>query len=158
MPAAGVPALTPRRQPTKCNLCGLIFYDTTNQVPTEHSHTAHTDADWQTWAAGHGGFIQYVSAAVVVAGGTGYAVNDRITLPDGIVLNVGTLTGSSVATVTITNRGSIPVGTTPPSNPVAQVSTSGIGTGATFNLTWVSNISRFSFVDTTIKPPTGHTW
>jgi hypothetical protein len=75
-----------------------------------------------------------VSAAAVAAGGTGYAVGNTITLPNGVVLTVATLTVTAVATVTITNAGSV---VTQPANPVAQISTSGTGTGATFNLTWL---------------------
>jgi hypothetical protein len=82
------------------------------------------------------GIGQSVSAAAVAAGGTGYAVGDTITLPNGVVLTVATLAVSAVATVTITNAGN--VAGTPPANPQAQVSTSGAGTGATFNLTWAA--------------------
>src|SRR5262245_24205379 len=82
---------------------------------------------------------QKVSVAAVAVGGTGYVVGNTITLSNGVVLTVATATTGAVATVTITNAGSIPVGVTPPTNPVAQVSTNGSGTGATFNLTWVAN-------------------
>jgi phage tail sheath gpL-like len=77
-----------------------------------------------------------VSAAVVAAGGSGYAVNDTITLTDGVILTVATVTAGAVATVAIANHGS--VAGTPPANPVAQVSSSGAGFGATFTLTWVA--------------------
>jgi hypothetical protein len=79
-----------------------------------------------------------VSVAVVAAGGTGYSVGNTISVGNGVVLTVATLTTTAVATVTITNPGSIDAAATPPTNPVAQVSTSGTGTGATFNLTWVA--------------------
>jgi hypothetical protein len=75
-----------------------------------------------------------VTAAVVAAGGTGYVVADTITLANGVVLTVATLTGDAVATVTITNAGR--VNGADPTNPQAQVETSGDGTGATFTLTW----------------------
>lgn len=74
-----------------------------------------------------------VVSATVSAGGTGYVVGDTITLSNGVVLTVATLSGSAVATATITSTGSA---TTLPSNPVAQVSSSGAGTGATFTLNW----------------------
>jgi hypothetical protein len=79
-----------------------------------------------------------VSVAVVASGGTGYAVGNTISLGNGVVLTVATLTTTAVATATITNPGSIDAAATPPTNPVAQVSTSGTGTGATFTLTWVA--------------------
>jgi hypothetical protein len=79
-----------------------------------------------------------VSVAVVAAGGTGYAVGNTISVGNGVVLTVATLTTTAVATVTITNPGSIPAASTPPTNPVAQVSSSGAGTGATFTLTWIA--------------------
>jgi hypothetical protein len=75
-----------------------------------------------------------VTAAVVAAGGTGYAADDVINLANGVVLTVATLTGDAVATVTITNAGR--VNGADPTNPQAQVSTDGSGTGATFTLTW----------------------
>ena len=93
-----------------------------------------------------------VTAAAVSAGGTGYAVGDIITLIAGVntsppigapvQLKVATLSVSAVATVTVVNQ--IPgtdevVGGSyfqPQTNPVAQGSTSGAGTGATFNLTF----------------------
>jgi hypothetical protein len=93
-----------------------------------------------------------VTAAVVAAGGTGYAVGDVITLAtnaQGAVpigapakLTVATLSGSSVATVTVNTQ--VLDASSPSlggsyflvqSNPVAQGSTTGSGTGATFTLT-----------------------
>lgn len=97
--------------------------------------------------------------AAVAAGGTGYVVGDLIYLaetPDDVapiglpgVLQVATLAGSAVATVNIIS----PIyGRSPAigggyfaaqTNPVAQASTSGVGTGATFNLsTWTQNDQR----------------
>lgn len=74
-----------------------------------------------------------VLTAPVNAGGANYVVGDTINLSNGVVLTVATLTITAVATVTITNPGSAQ---TLPANPVAQVSSSGAGTGATFDLTW----------------------
>jgi len=93
-----------------------------------------------------------VLSAAVVAGGTGYAIGDTITLPQApqgtapvgapVVLTVLTLGGGgAVATVSVVNvlRGeSPPIGGsyfTIQANPIAQFSTSGVGTGATFTLT-----------------------
>lgn len=93
-----------------------------------------------------------VTAAAIAAGGTGYVVGDIITLASGattdppigapVQLQVATLSGSAVATVTVLP---IVLGSSPAqggsyfavqTNPVAQGSTSGSGTGATFNLTF----------------------
>ena len=93
-----------------------------------------------------------VTAAAVVAGGTGYAVGDIITLP-GIQqgsapigapaqLQVATLSGSAIATVSVVNQvagSASPKGGSyfsPQTNPQAQASTDGSGSGATFNLTY----------------------
>lgn len=79
-----------------------------------------------------------VASAVVSAGGSGYAVGDTITETGGTfitptVYTVATLSGSAVATVTVTVPG---IYTVKPSSPVSQGSTSGSGTGATFTPTW----------------------
>lgn len=78
-----------------------------------------------------------VVGATVAAGGATYAVGNTITLANGVVLTVATLNVTAVATVTITNPG---IATTIPGNPQAQVSTSGSGTGATFNLAWAGSV------------------
>jgi len=93
-----------------------------------------------------------VIGATVAAGGTGYAVGDTITLALGspglppigapAQLLVLTLAGSAVATVAVVNQiagSATPLGGSyfaHQTNPVAQGSTSGVGTGATFNLTY----------------------
>lgn len=92
-----------------------------------------------------------VTGAAVVAGGTGYVVGDEITLPIGAVtsppigapvtLVVASLAGSAVATVTVKNA--IQGSATPQggsyfgiqSGTIAQSTTTGSGTGATFTLT-----------------------
>ena len=93
-----------------------------------------------------------VTGAVVAAGGTGYVVGDLITLASGAagvapigapaVLRVVTAPGGVVATVAVVNQvagsavasgGSYFAAQT---NPVAQGSTTGVGTGATFTLTF----------------------
>lgn len=93
-----------------------------------------------------------VTAATVVAGGSGYAVGDQITLaqaPAGTaplgapaVLQVATLSGSAVATVTVVNQiygsSSNQAGSyfAKQTATQAQGSTTGSGTGATFSLTF----------------------
>lgn len=99
--------------------------------------------DGQDWVENHDAdepeaglqaVAQEVTQALVAAAGTGYAHNDTITLSNGVVLKVATLTaGNGVIAVNIVNPGST---TTPPANPVPQASTSGAGINATFNLTW----------------------
>ena len=74
----------------------------------------------------------YVSAAAVSAGGSGYAVNDTITLTGGAVLKVASLSGSAVATLTVQTPN---LHTCAPTGPVPQQATSGSGSGATFTLT-----------------------
>lgn len=93
-----------------------------------------------------------VTAAAVVAGGTGYAVGDDITLAIGptssppiggpATVRVATLSGSAVATVTVVNHilgSATPQGGsyfTKQTATQAQGSTTGAGTGATFSLTF----------------------
>jgi len=80
--------------------------------------------------------LQIRAPVGITAAGTGYAVNNTVNLPSGIVLTVTTIgAGGAITGVAITNAGTLNVGATP-ANPVAQVSTSGAGTGATFTLTW----------------------
>jgi hypothetical protein len=82
--------------------------------------------------------LSYVSVAAVNAGGSGYAIGDTITMASDanqnpVIVTVVTLSGSAVATVSITNAG---IYNTIPSNPVPQGFSSGSGTGASFNFTW----------------------
>lgn len=93
-----------------------------------------------------------VTAAAVAAGGTGYAVGDEITLASGLttnppigapaILRVLTAPAGVVGTVEVVSQ---IINSVPPhggsyfavqTNPVAQGSTTGNGTGATFNLTF----------------------
>lgn len=93
-----------------------------------------------------------VTAAAVAAGGAGYAIGDQITLASGavasppigapVVLEVTGVAAGAVTTVSVVNQ---VLGSTTPqggsyfavqANPVAQGSTTGAGTGATFNLTF----------------------
>lgn len=94
-----------------------------------------------------------VTAAAPANGGLGYAINDIITLAAGASTNppigapaqllvVGTGGGGAVSSVSVVNQVSgeaTPQGGSyfaPQTNPVAQGSTTGSGTGATFNLTF----------------------
>jgi len=79
-----------------------------------------------------------VSAAAVDAGGIGYIVGEQLVLPNEIILLVATVgAGGEVLTATVSNKGFL-VGTVePPTTPQEVTQTSGSGTGASFDLTWV---------------------
>lgn len=88
--------------------------------------------------------IYQVSSAAVQAGGSNYAVGDVIAIAGGTSINaalvtVATLSGTAVATVTVSYPGNYSV---VPSNPAAQGSTTGIGTGCTLNLTFATQFTR----------------
>jgi len=99
-----------------------------------------------------------VVAAAVANGGSGYVVGDIITLVAGVntaipigapaKLLVVTAPGGVVATVTVVNQilgSSIPQGGSyflPQVSPVAQGETSGVGTGATFTLSFGAQSSQ----------------
>lgn len=99
--------------------------------------------------------LEVLPTSTLVSGGTGYADNDTITLNTGggtttpVVLTVLSQTGGVIDTFEVTNPGVLTSGV--PSNPVSQSSTSGTGTGATFNLNWgLNSIS-------VLTPGTGYT-
>lgn len=81
-----------------------------------------------------------VGTPTVAAGGSGYAIGDLITTSFGAVVKVLTISGSAVATyAAMGTAGTVPGSNTTgalPANPLTQVSTSGGGTGATFNVSW----------------------
>lgn len=94
----------------------------------------------------------FVTAAVVAAGGTGYASGDTITLANGVVLAVNGVTGGVVDTVSVVEGGSAV--TAPGGGPAAQISTTGVGTGATFTLTWsTSTAAAYTAVTATLANP-----
>lgn len=72
--------------------------------------------------------------ATKASGGSGYVTGDTITLPNGVVLTV-TASAGAITALAVTNAGSISGGSAP-TNPVAQMSTSGVGVGATVTLAW----------------------
>ena len=79
--------------------------------------------------------LKAVGVPTVVAGGSGYVVGDKVTLGNGVVVTVATVTSGAVSTVTLTNTGSITSGPVP-STVGAQTSTTGAGTGASFGLSF----------------------
>ncbi len=88
--------------------------------------------------------LKAVSATVVNGGTSGYANADTITLTNGVVLTVASVSSGVVATVTVSTAGAFTgqVAT----NPVAQASTSGSGVGTpTFNVSY--GLGAASIVD-----------
>jgi hypothetical protein len=80
------------------------------------------------------------TGATVVSGGTGYAVNDTITIgPLGVyaTLKVTAVSGGVITAAVVIVQQQL-LTKFIPANPNPQVLSSGGGTGATFNLTWTS--------------------
>lgn len=76
----------------------------------------------------------------VSAGGAGYVIGDLVSFTNGVTLIVKTVAAGAVTsweavTIAPSSPGSVTSGSTP-SNPVAQVTTSGAGAGATASLVW----------------------
>lgn len=90
-------------------------------------------------APGTGAAATAVVQAIAVAinnAGANYAVFDTITITSSVVLQVISVNfGGAINAITIVNPGSISVGTVP-ANPSGIISTSGSGSGATFDITW----------------------
>ena len=76
----------------------------------------------------------------VGAGGTGHVVGDLLTLSNGVIVKVAAVTGGVITSFVAQGTSGTAVGLLTsgavPTNPVAQVSSSGAGVGATVNLTW----------------------
>lgn len=66
----------------------------------------------------------------VTAGGTGYALGDTINFGNSIVVVVTGESGGTITSIAVRSPGSITSGSVP-SSPIAQVTTTGVGTGAT---------------------------
>jgi hypothetical protein len=67
--------------------------------------------------------------------GSGYAVNDQITLSGGIVVKVTGVSGGAITTFSVVSSPTKTSGPLP-ATPETQVSTTGGGTGATFDVSW----------------------
>jgi hypothetical protein len=79
--------------------------------------------------------LKAVSATVVGQGTSGFAVNDTITLSNGVVLTVASVSSGKVATVTVSTAGAFTGQVA--INPVSQTATSGSGVGTTtFNVAY----------------------
>ena len=89
----------------------------------------------------------YPSALTIASGGSSYNVNDTITLAGGNVYIPMILTVTSVSGGAVTGFSTQQLGAWNeplPSNPLTQGSTSGIGSGATFNASsWTAYIPNF---------------
>lgn len=66
----------------------------------------------------------------VAAGGADYAINDLVTLTNGVALIVAAIFKGAVSEWRVSNPGQM-IGRAAVANPVVQVSTSGVGAGAT---------------------------
>lgn len=83
----------------------------------------------------------YAVNAGIAAGGSGYAIGDEVTLAGGTnttaaVVKVLNVSSGAIVAAAIKTPGSY---SALPSNAVAQASTTGTGTGATFNMVWSKN-------------------
>lgn len=98
-------------------------------------------------------------ATAIVGGGTGYAIGNTITLAGGtstqaVILTVTSVSAGVITGVSISTAGSY---SALPTNPIAQASTTGSGTGATFNITsWgiesiVMGITGTNYANATIS-------
>ena len=92
-----------------------------------------------------------VYTALLAPTGTGYAVNDVLTLAGtgGATITVGSVDQGVITGFSLTNVGSV---TAQPTNPVAG--TGGSGNGAMYNLTWIANGPNFN-VEICQSVPTG---
>lgn len=80
--------------------------------------------------------VVQATAVAINGAGVNYAVFDTITIVSGVVLQVISVNfGGAINAITIVNPGSITIGPAP-ANPSGVISTSGVGAGATFNITW----------------------
>jgi hypothetical protein len=119
------------------------IYTTIPTSPTAQSSTSGegTGAEFYLTFTGQQGLTATVYSTGPV-GGTGYQVNDTITLAGGTLTSAATPTVLTVASVglsgTVTGVYVSTPGayTTLPTNPVGQASTSGQGTGAEFVVVW----------------------
>ena len=71
----------------------------------------------------------------ITAGGTGFVVGDSISFGTGIVVVVTSVSAGVITGISVQGAGNVQSGTVP-SNPIAQVSTSGAGAGATITAAW----------------------
>lgn len=71
----------------------------------------------------------------ITAAGSGFVVGDTVNFGNNLVLTVTGVSTGAISSWSIASAGGITSGSTP-SNPIAQVNTSGAGSGATATVTW----------------------
>lgn len=81
------------------------------------------------------------NTSAVVAGGTGYAINDLVTLSNGAVVKVLSLATTAIATFSVQTQ---PTTVVTGAGAVTQVSTTGSGSAATFTFTYVQGATATS--------------
>jgi titin len=101
--------------------------------------------------------INSALTADVQMGGSGYAVNDTISIAGGrfsqqAVLRVTSESGGAVTGVSVQTPGNY---AEPPTNPVGQATTSGRGSGATFSIRWTTTASSGSPIITVLNARAG---
>ena len=80
---------------------------------------------------------QEAASVTVATAGTGYAVQDTVALLNGVTILVTAVdAGGGITGADIGEAGFVPTPNEPPVDPNPQVTTSGTGTGAEFNITW----------------------
>jgi len=79
--------------------------------------------------------LQILGTPTITAGGSGYTVGDTISFGFGIVVAVTGVSSGVITSIAVQGPGAIQSGTVP-SNPIAQVSTTNSGTGATITASW----------------------
>lgn len=108
-------------------------------------------ADILTWitAARGAGFLAWVSSVLprknfvtitIAGGGTGYVLNEVVTLANGATARASAVSGGVITSVALLTHQ-----TSQPANPVAQVSTTGVGIGATFNFDYAKENERSAY-------------
>lgn len=109
--------------------------------------------------------LKVVGTPTVGVGGSGYVAADTVTFSNGVVLNAATVVGGAVTVWSINAAGSFVGPGGVPVNPVSQISTNGVGVGATANLSWglntaiVDDSGNYSVIPTgfTVTPAAGDT-
>jgi len=137
----GVPPTTGPIQTAFVLIPGIYTALPSNPVTQQSTSGAGTGAAFDLTFTGQQGLTAVVYSTGA-SGGGGYAVGDTITLVGGTLTSAATPAVLTVSSVTV---GGVVTGvyvSTPgayaalPTNPVAQGSTSGLGVGAEFNVTW----------------------
>jgi hypothetical protein len=138
------------RIPTGDPAGAIVKFDIDPVVSTtDHTSTFVYEYVSKNWC--RSATLKAATDAAKVAGGISYAVGDTYTVAGGTgtatVLTVMSVSSGAILTAEVTIPGSYPNATVP-SNPVSQASTSGIGSGATFNLTLAGAMSPDWAADT----------